>query len=333
MRFGAGRATIVAGCLLAAGCEDPPLENVAVREFTAPLTDEDLETFLRIVESFPESKLPELPRILAPAPDWNASRTLPVSELVEEERRLLEQRWSPEWLAGTVKKSRRLDRVLSNERMTLPQFLGLLLSIGGAASKGALHEKQDLDRILRTGERTLDRLSKDRRPFSSLSREEMHAVLQQAAWATRVDRAKRLKIVPEENVVLAEKYRDKLLLVLPGEFLANPFDDLVDLLGEKGLPFEELPESGFDDGIEWSLAVAVVGKDEPDDGPPTSVPASAEGTATTDKAAARVAQEEEAADAAAAVLEAVAEAEENAADDAGHGTKRTKTPDGDAPRE
>jgi hypothetical protein len=103
----------------------------------------------------------------------------------------------------------------------------------------------------------IDGLQHDGRIYSSLEIENRYAVLDEALWLHRVDRLKRLLGAPAENVALAEKHRDWLAKVLPACFRTDPLADVADLLGEQGLPFVELPESGSDAHIEWDPAVVL----------------------------------------------------------------------------
>ena len=251
--------------LLLAGCADAPLEFTEVKRISEKVTDADLNTFLRIVNSLPDEKLPEFPSVFAPPPDWDQGRTFEVSELVEREIKMLAGRSDVEKLGTHLQKNRRLQRALRREQLTPAQFAGLSLAIGVAISRSTLRDDQDLDKIIEEGERKIDELKQDMKSFHLHSPEGQHRVLQQAAWITRIDRAKRLKLVPPENYIdLVQKHGEKLAAIFPDEFTANPLDAVADRLEERGTPFEELAESGSDTEIEWNEADAIVGKDPPD---------------------------------------------------------------------
>jgi hypothetical protein len=250
--------------LLLCGCAGETIDYIETKRIDEKVTEPELRTFLAIVESLADKKLPKLPPVFAAPPEWHHARTLPVNELVNEERTMLDDRWSVEALARALDRNRPLQRALRREQLTPEQFVGLTLAIGAALSKTTLRDDQKLDDILAKGQIVLQSLSQETESFSSLSRERRHYFLQQAAWVTRVDRAKRLTLVPPENSALVEKHRAALEAIFPGEFKLNPLDAIADLLEERGMPFEELPVSGTDDQIEWNPDEAIVGHDEPD---------------------------------------------------------------------
>jgi hypothetical protein len=260
-----GRFAAIASCLFAlAGCGRESLVYREVKRIDEKVTEAELEAFLEIVDALPEKRLPELPTVFAPAPDWHPSRTLPVDELMKEEQKKLRERWDIEWLARQVHHHRPLQQVLRQHQATPEQFVAMYVAIGVALSRSNLRPDQDLDQVLEAGEARLERLKREKRPFSSLSREMMHYVLQQAIWLNRVDRATQLRLVPPENLALVAAYRDTLNDVFPPEFTGNPLDAVADLLEELGMPFEELAENGSDAQIRWDPKEALVGYDDPD---------------------------------------------------------------------
>lgn len=266
-------------CALFVGCGEEQLEFTETKRINEKVTEAELQTFLRIVESLPDQQLPDVPPVFAPPPVWNQSRTLPVGELVNEEQNLLAERWTAEWMARHLQRNRPLARALRREEMTLEQFVGFTLAIGAALARNTIRDNQDLDEILKKGHAAVERLRRDTRPFSSLRQDGRYYILWQAEWITRIDRVERLKQVPPENIALVRAHREKLEEIFPAEFATNPLDAVVDLLEEKGLPFEELAGSGSDAEIDWEADEAIVGTDPPDeeflDQPPTA------GAATT----------------------------------------------------
>ncbi len=251
--------------LVLAGCADTSLEFREVKRIREKVTDAEMNTFLQIINSLPDRKLPKFPSVFAPPPDWDQENTYGVSELVEREIKMLAERSDVEKLAIHLQRNRRLQRTLRRKQMTPEQFVGLSLAIGVAISRSTLRDNQDLDTIIEEGERKIDELKQNVKPFHLHTQEGKHRVLQQAVWITRVDRAKRLKSVPPENYIeLVQRYRKDLAGIFPEEFTANPLDAVADLLEEQGTPFEELPESGTDAEIEWNEDEAIVGREPPD---------------------------------------------------------------------
>ncbi len=259
----------VAGCALMAGlsvsgCGETTIDFTEVKRIDERLTEGEMKSFLRIVDSLRDKKLPVMPEPFVPPPEWNPTRTLPVGELVDDELLNLSKRWSEDWLVKHQESSRRLERALNRERMTRKQFVGLVTVIGTALSRSSLDPKTDFDQMIEKGEPIITSLRNDERPFSSLSPEGQYQLLQRAVWITRVDRAKHLKLVPPENVEIVKKHAEKLRHAFAAAYVQNPLDDIADVLEEKGLPFIETEETGSDERIEWETARVIFGTDKPD---------------------------------------------------------------------
>jgi len=254
------------GALFAAsGCGGSGLEYREVKRIDEKVTQEELNGFLRVVQRLPDHKLPKLPAVFPPPPNWSRGRTLPVSQLVDEERDELANRWSVEWIARRLEKNHRLQYALRSERMTTEQFVGLMLTIGVTLSRNTLHEHQNLYKILVKGKAVIAQLKRDsRRRFAELKEQDRYTVLVRAIWISRVDRAARLKQVPPENLALVREHHERLAAIFPAEFTTNPFDSIVDRMESDGLPFEETGESGRDDRIAWRPDRALIGHDRPD---------------------------------------------------------------------
>jgi hypothetical protein len=253
---------LVAVCaLFAAGCagEHVEVKLTEVKRIEEKLQPEEIETLLRIVDSFSDKKLPPLPDVFKAPPDWNASRTLTVGQLTAEEEQLLEERTSVEWMARQLPMDRALDVALRREQMTADQFVGLSLAVGMALARGTVDAPHNLKKIIARGEKELSALRDDDRSFAELSLDQMHEARTKAVWITRLDRAARLDRVPPENVALVEENRKRLEAVFPQEFLCDPLAEVADQLEEHGVPFEELPETGSDEHIEWSAAEVIRG--------------------------------------------------------------------------
>lgn len=245
------------------GCEEARLTFTEVKKVSEELKPSEIRAFLEIVEHLPDQKLPPFPELYLPLPNWNAERTLPISDLVDAEQLSLAERWAPEHLVDALPPGRTLDRWLRRKRMTREQFIGLTLNIGAALSRSTIRENQDLPAIIRKGELVVSKLRSNTKPFNTLSPEAMHNVLHDAAWITRYDRARRLLSVPEKNVELVLKHSDLLVSLFPAELTRNPFDGITDRLDEQGIPFEELPGNNSFDSLTWDPEDAIIGRDEP----------------------------------------------------------------------
>jgi hypothetical protein len=252
-------------CAVVVGCGPDRSEFTATKRIDEKVTEAELKAFVRVIRSLPDEKIPEIPLVFAPPPDWNQARTLPVGELVNEEQNLIDERWSAEWLARYFEKNRRLARALRREQMTTEQFAGLTLAVGVALARNTLQDDRNLDKVLQKGYAAVKRLKSDSRPFSSLGREGRHHILRQAAWITRIDRIERLTQVPPENIAIVREHLDMLQPMFPAEFGINPLAAVVDRLDEQGMPFEEMVESGSDAEIEWDAHDVDVGTDVADE--------------------------------------------------------------------
>lgn len=249
-------------CLTLVGCGETGPEYTERKRVDEPLREREVAKFLRILEDLPEGPLESMQPVFAPLPNWDRTRTLPVSELLRLERESLEQRWNVDWLVNRAKPSRRLQRLLAREKMTHGQFVAMALSIGAALRRSTVHPDQILPDIVETGREKWRELEGDQRPFASLPPDDQYRTLQQAAWLVRSHRADRLDLVPEENAELVAGYRDRLAPYYPPEFLENPFDAILDPLEEYGIPFHE--SGPTDPPLEWTRETALRGTDTAD---------------------------------------------------------------------
>ena len=221
----------------------------------------ELESFLTIIDSLPDRRLPSLPPVMPNASQWGRSRTLPVNELVKEEERSLAGRISIERFAGHFPQSRFLKRALRREKITIEQFVGLYLALGLSVSRTHVPADRDLDQIVARGKRAIIELKKDQRLFSSLPDDEGYFLKEQSGWLAVVDRATHLRQVHHANVDLVQRHRARLEGVLPAEFSQNPFLEFGTILDDRGIPFQEPPGQESDDHISWSRDQAFVGTD------------------------------------------------------------------------
>ncbi len=243
---------LTVSCL--AGCAEESEPYLEVKRPSERITADEWAAFRRIVEALPAPKLLEMKTAFPPLPEWQEARSLPVNELVAEERRSLQEAWSPDRHTSMLARNKPLQRLLRREKLTLDQFCGLEIAIGAAINRSQLPDEQSFDAVLRSGQEEIDRLQRDRRLFSGLNLETRHQVLDRAVWLHRYDRAERLREVPLSNVALVREHKNWLLEVMPPRWFQPPWDDVIDHLSERGIPFVELPGSGSDDHLEWSLS-------------------------------------------------------------------------------
>lgn len=241
-------------CGLLAGCEPESLGFTEVKRIHEVVTPAEFAQFTRIVDQLPEKRVPAFPSVFLPPPQWKHDRTLPVRDLYEEELRRREEGWDTQRMAAVFDRHKILTRELRKEKLTSEQFAGMVLTLGAAMCRNDVDEEVDLSVLSERARPMLDDLMNDLTPFSSLSHETQFAVLQKSMWIARKIRADKLMLAPLENRALAQKHSDWLANALPHEFQTNPIDETRDLLEERGMPFEELPHSGYDENIRWQQA-------------------------------------------------------------------------------
>src|SRR5262249_50389868 len=127
------------------GCSEPEEVQSEPKRADDRITTAELESFLSIIDALPERALPQIPPVMAAAPQWTRNRTLPVFELVKEEEKLRFDHESIEWLAAHCPQSRSLKRALQREKMTIRQFVGLYLALGAALSRHNVPVDRDLE--------------------------------------------------------------------------------------------------------------------------------------------------------------------------------------------
>src|SRR5690349_6445611 len=68
------------GCLMAIGCSDEPLASTDVKSYDQPISEDELLAYFAVLESLPDKKVPPLPPLYPPLPNWNTASSLPVGE-------------------------------------------------------------------------------------------------------------------------------------------------------------------------------------------------------------------------------------------------------------
>ncbi len=246
-------------CLWLCGCEPESLSFREVKRIHERITPAEWASFVRIVDRLPDRRIPEFGQPVFPMqPQWRTDRSLPVHELYAEELRRREESWDSALLARAFERNKSLLRELRKEKLTTEQFAGLLLTLGAAACRHDLPEDVDLAALVDRARPVLEELAHSPLAFQKLPPESQHAVMQQALWISRKLRAEKLRQVPPENIALVHQHQAWIEDALPEEFRTNPMHEIRDQLEEQGLPFEELPESGFDEDLRWPLGALPV---------------------------------------------------------------------------
>lgn len=249
------------GCLSAIGCSDEPLASTDVKSYDQPISEDELRAYFAVLESLPDKKVPTLPPLYPPLPNWNTARSLPVGELTNVERKSIDDHMKVEWFQKHLQQSKAFQRALRKERLTAQQFVGLTVAFGLALSRNDLPANEDIDKILARGMQNVGSLEKDKRVFNLLTQDAAYYVLEQAAWIPLVDRLKRMKKVPPENCELVKAHREKFDRCFPEDLRGNPLQGLSKLLEDESLPFTDPGGINPDDHIVWNREAALVGTD------------------------------------------------------------------------
>lgn len=260
------RAIVVAFCLAVAavaGCEEPTVPFTETKDVDERLTEQDLTAVVAVATAVGEKARFHLPKPLLPAPQWTPQRSLPVGDLTREEISASEAAWSPTRAEARLPKEPPWDAAIAAQGLTREQFCALVISVAAALAKANADSDLDLQGLERLGEREIESLTGDDRPYSSLSAEEQNSTLRRAAWIAIAGRAGMLSRVPTDNVRLVTEHREALAEVLPPEFFADPFAGLYPRPEDYGIPFEEGELSDLD--LTWNPKNALIGTDRPDD--------------------------------------------------------------------
>lgn len=250
--------------LFGAGCSKKSLDYTEIKQINEKVTEAELKKYLKVTKLIPEQKTPTFPSVFAPAPTWSHIRSLPIEDLVNSEQINLSQQWDIHRISDHFgPRNRMLKKALQRRGMSKEQYISFTLALGLAASRIQLKESQDLDEIIEKGNKIIQKLQLEKRPFSSLSLEERHRTLHEAMWIARVNRAERLNQVPPENINLVRNNWDQIKEILPPEFLKNPLEDLSDTLEERGTPFTIDEKNDSDELLQWTTTDAIIGTDLP----------------------------------------------------------------------
>ncbi len=245
---------LVGMCLLIGGCGHAEPAPTEVKRLNEPVTEAEWAAFVRIVDRLQDHRLPAFPAVFLPPPQWQEGRTALVPDLCQEEIRRREECWDPAKLAPVFARHKPLIRLLQREQMTAEQFAGLLLAIGAATCRSDVPAAIDLTSVAERARKEVDDLKREyQQAFTLLTPESRYTVVVQAMWIARMIRAEKLLQVPADNLALVSQHREWLEQAFPNELLKNPPEELQDLFEERGLPFQELSESGSDEDLDAQL--------------------------------------------------------------------------------
>lgn len=234
------------------GCQEKPIEYLEVRRVDELLSETDIASLEAIAGQMQSGRLPDLSAHFLPPPAWESNRPATVATLAREELERLNESTRLPVLVASNGRNPRLRHALRQQRLTTEQYTALLLAVGLANQRSRLDPARNLERYVTDGQSILKQLAGRKESFASLSADEQVRAIDEATWITRVDRARRLLIVPTENAELATTHAERLAKILPTAFLSDPLADVADPLRDYGVPFRERADSGFDSELSWS---------------------------------------------------------------------------------
>ncbi|GIX03159.1 MAG: hypothetical protein KatS3mg113_0165 [Planctomycetaceae bacterium] len=238
-------------CLCLVGCGGSVAESVPPHEYDQPLSEQQWEQFREVLERVGPEEARSWGCVWAPLPAWTADRTLSVSDLMAEEESKLAAVWQPETWTSRWEKHPRIIAAMHAAGLTPEQFAGLWLAVHAAYGRSLTTPAELSSDWLRKTEQFCRLLAQDGRIVSTLSPDDFTRVQDLSLWLHRRDRLHRLQRVPADNVVLIQRHRDWLQQYLPACAQESPLATFSELLGEHGLPFIELPETGNDLHLPW----------------------------------------------------------------------------------
>lgn len=207
-------------------------------EVNATLTLADWSLFEAIMKGLPEGHRLEMPPLFPDGLSWDDQRTLPVCELILEEKDRLNTRWKVDRLVKLWERDAVLRQVLRRHRLSLEQFASLYQVVGLGAIKSVTPNEISRSQAQITAT-IVAALEKDDRIYAALSPSARHHIARSGQWMLKQDCQARIAAIPKENGELIEKHAEWLRTVTPGHFWRDPLQQFVDRTIDEGLPFEE----------------------------------------------------------------------------------------------
>ena len=224
---------VVGGLLGIGGCGDVPdtpqtAETQSLKSAAEPLTDAEMQQFLRLIARLPDGRVPEFTPFEQPQLDT----LLPAKMLVTELRARYRELSDPERQGLVWEANLDLAKPAMQEGWTSAQLASFIRCLSCAVVKQRLAIKHDLKQIEKSCRQaisqvvaTLDR--DDQRPRSQMTEEFMLQREQQvqrlARMVAMLEFMLQLKSVPESNLELVKKYDSQIRPLLPEASTQDPF--------------------------------------------------------------------------------------------------------------
>ena len=224
---------VVCGLVVVGGCSDAASTKLAVpakslKSAAEPLTDEEMQQFLRLIARLPDGQVPEFTPFEQPQLDT----MLPAKMLVTEFRSRYRELCDPERQGQVWDANLDLAKPAQQEGWTSAQLASFIRCLSCAVVKQRLTLKHDLKDIEQRCRKeislvvaTLDR--DDQRPRSQMTEafvQQREARVQRLArMIAMLEFMLQLKSVPQSNLELVQKYNAQILPLLPQASTQDPF--------------------------------------------------------------------------------------------------------------
>lgn len=225
-------SSIVVGLISVGGCQDaaplPPTAGTSIKTTAEQLTDAELQRFLRLIERFPEGRVPEF----TPAEQPPLDTLLPPKVLVSEFRSRYRQLSDPHRQGEVWDASLDLSKTAQQEGWTSAQLAAFIRCLSCAVMKSQLAEKHDLNAIEQRCRREITRLVAVLDQDDDIPRSQMNEAFMQrrdqkvqrlGRMVALLEFTLQLKPIPQSNLDLVTRYARQIRPLLPEATTEDPF--------------------------------------------------------------------------------------------------------------
>jgi hypothetical protein len=213
IRFGAA----LLGLLTAVGCsgsaDEPTIgDRIQRAGMSTPLTADDVQAFLEIVERLPDHEVPTFKSATFPA----AAQTVSAKDLVAQWRHDFRSAYSPSVQARLWQSDARLTAALDSEDVDPTALAALLVRLASAVARDALDDRVQLSQLRKDAEASITALCRkfDNQQIDQVGQRVQLAEALKEATAFR-EFIRLLEAVPEGSVATIAEFRDQLRKHLP----------------------------------------------------------------------------------------------------------------------
>ncbi len=226
-------ALVVCGLVGISGCSgDQTAPQTAgaktLKSTSEPLTDAEMQQFLRLIARLPDGQVPEF----TPFEQPHLDTLLPAKMLITELRSRYRELCDPERQGLVWDANLDLSKPAAQEGWTSAQLASFVRCLSCAVVKQRLSKKHDLKQIEKGCRQAISQAvakldQEDQRPRSQMTEVFMQNREQQVQRLARLvamlEFMLQLKSVPESNLELVQKYDSQIRPLLPQASTQDPF--------------------------------------------------------------------------------------------------------------